>query len=102
MMESAGRNLALHTVDILGSPEANMSSVAGGGGNGGSGLCCARHLHNHGHSVHIILNRASGELEGAAKNQLNILQQSGLHSVPSDKAALLVCQAEIVVEALIG
>ena len=52
--------------------------------------------------MQIILDKTPGELEGAAKNQLNILQQSGLHPVPFGKTALHLCQAEIVVDALIG
>ena len=45
----------------------------GGGGNGGGGLCCARHLHNRGFSVNLVLDRESSALHGAAADQLRIL-----------------------------
>ncbi len=57
MMENAGRNLALQTMDILGQgwQKKNIIVLAGPGGNGGGGICAARHLSNHGGTVSVVL-----------------------------------------------
>ncbi len=48
MMENAGRNLALFTIECLGVNwrKAKIAILAGTGGNGGGGICAARHLAN--------------------------------------------------------
>lgn len=57
MMENAGRNLALLTMEILGKEwdQAKIVVLAGSGGNGGGGICAARHLANHGANVTLCL-----------------------------------------------
>lgn len=40
MMENAGRNLALHVIDMLEGGRGQVTILAGPGGNGGGGLCC--------------------------------------------------------------
>jgi NAD(P)H-hydrate epimerase len=67
MMENAGRNLAQQAMDMLGSEpsKAPILIAAGAGGNGGGGLCCARHLHNRGCSVVILLDRDPDLFQGA-------------------------------------
>jgi NAD(P)H-hydrate repair Nnr-like enzyme with NAD(P)H-hydrate epimerase domain len=44
MMENAGRNLALHALDVLGTDwrDRHTLVLAGAGGNGGGGICAAR------------------------------------------------------------
>ena len=56
MMENAGRSLA----DLAISRYAPTSCVvlAGLGGNGGGGLVAARHLHNRGVRVYVVLSAA--------------------------------------------
>jgi NAD(P)H-hydrate epimerase len=58
MMENAGRNLALHCLDVLGSSwrRARVVVLAGAGGNGGGGICAARHLANRGIDVALVLS----------------------------------------------
>jgi len=118
MMENAGRNLALNVMDMLDSagacPELVLSGVegrsrrgevtvlAGTGGNGGGGLCCARHLHNRGFKVWVVLDRDPSMLRGAAANQLNILQAAGLQPADPTRASELMRRSQIVVDALIG
>jgi NAD(P)H-hydrate epimerase len=110
MMENAGRNLALNVMDMLdrakASPEqrrrGEVTVLAGAGGNGGGGLCCARHLHNRGFKVWVVLDRDPRMLRGAAANQLNILQTAGRQPADPTQAGELMGRSQIVVDALIG
>ena len=118
MMENAGRNLALNVMDMLdsaracpepcpeqgrrGSRRGEVTVLAGAGGNGGGGLCCARHLHNRGFKVWVVLDRDSRMLRGAAANQLNILQAAGVQAVDPSQAEGVIHRSQIVVDALIG
>jgi NAD(P)H-hydrate epimerase len=102
MMENAGRNLALNVMDMLDSARGEITVLAGAGGNGGGGLCCARHLHNRGFKVWVVLDRDPRILRGAAANQLNILQAAGLQPADSTEASELMRRSQIVVDALIG
>ncbi len=58
MMENAGRNLALLAGKrfLDGDPSGKRVAIlAGSGGNGGGALVCARHLHNWGGGVQVLL-----------------------------------------------
>jgi NAD(P)H-hydrate epimerase len=102
MMENAGRNLAENVWDMLGNKNGEVVILAGGGGNGGSGLCCTRHLGNHGYRVKVILDGPAGTLKGAAAEQWKILQTAGMKELPSSKTITALSQADLVVDALIG
>jgi NAD(P)H-hydrate epimerase len=106
MMENAGRNLALHVMAMLGGDEPGqrrgITIVVGAGGNGGGGLCCARHLHNRGFEVHLVLDREPDALRGAAGRQLQILRATGLQPVVPADAEDAIRGAQLVVDALIG
>jgi NAD(P)H-hydrate epimerase len=102
MMENAGRSLAGNVMDMLGRAAGEVTVLAGGGGNGGGGLCCARHVHNRGFKVNLILDRENAALRGAAAHQLRILQTAGLRPVDPSQAEETIRRADIVVDALIG
>ena len=102
MMENAGRNLAENAMHMLGATTGRVAVLAGAGGNGGGGLCGARHLHNRGFTVWVVLDRAPDRLGAAAANQLRILQAAGVEPLDPDGAAEAVRQADLVVDALIG
>jgi NAD(P)H-hydrate epimerase len=102
MMENAGRNLAENVIDMLDSARGEVTVLAGAGGNGGGGLCCARHLHNRGFKVWVVLDRDPRMLRGAAANQLNILQTASLQPAAPTEASELMRRSQIVVDALIG
>ena len=106
MMENAGRNLAQNVIDMLGGAgpgqRGGITVLAGAGGNGGGGLCCARHLHNRGFRVRLVLDREAGALRGAAGRQLQILQSAGLKTEVPAASAEAIRGAELVVDALIG
>ena len=103
MMENAGRNLALFTIEQL--KKINGSKVlifAGSGGNGGGGLCAARHLTNHGIQVSIILNKDREDLKGAANTQLEILQNSNINPILKEELPQAVDSCDLIIDALIG
>jgi len=110
MMENAGRNLALHVMDMLdlaqaspgGSRRGEVTVLAGSGGNGGGGLCCARHLHNRGFKIWVVLDRDPRMLRRAAAHQLNILQAAGVQPTDPTQAGEVMGRSQIVVDALIG
>jgi len=102
MMENAGRNLAENVIDLVGETGGDVAILAGGGGNGGGGLCCARHLHNRGFRVWVILDRDEATLKGAARNQLRILRAAGVQPADPSQARNALDRAQIVVDALIG
>ncbi len=77
MMENAGRSLAEHVLAMLAGAEGEVTVLAGSGGNGGGGLCCARHLHNRGVKVWVVLDRAAEALASPARSQLRILHGGG-------------------------
>jgi NAD(P)H-hydrate epimerase len=78
MMENAGRNLArVATGRFLGQAPAGkvVTVLAGTGGKGGAALAAARHLHNWGASVQLLLARPAVRFQGAPEHQLQILAQ---------------------------
>jgi len=104
MMENAGRNLARHAMGMLGSETstAQVLVVAGAGGNGGGGLCCARHLHNRGYSVIILLDRDPDLFRGVPMRQLHILKTAGLKPISLERGEELFQSAGLIIDALIG
>lgn len=102
MMENAGRNLAQNVLDMLGGTEGEITVLAGAGGNGGGGLCCARHIHNRGHKVWVVLDREEATFKGAAHVQLRILRAAGLEPVATSQTRDVLRRSKVVVDALIG
>jgi len=110
MMENAGRNLAENAIAMLGGaprPEELdqgecVTILAGSGGNGGGGLCCARHLHNRGLKVLVVLSKEARDVTGPAAVQLHILQGAGVEPVKPHEAEEAIRRAALVIDALIG
>jgi NAD(P)H-hydrate epimerase len=104
MMENAGRNLARQAMDMLGSEtfKAPILIAAGAGGNGGGCLCCARHLHNRGFSVFILLDRDPDLFQGVPKRQLRILGTAGIRPISLERGEELFQSAGLLIDALIG
>lgn len=75
MIENAGRSLAWHVRDVADGP---VTVLAGAGGNGGGGLAAARHLHNRGVDVEVVLDRQPAAFEGVPGHQLSVLQHAGV------------------------
>lgn len=86
LMESAARGVAEATLDGFEVPSRALALVVcGTGNNAGDGLAAARHLHNAGVRVRIVL--ALGDrLNGDAGVHLDIAKRMGLKIVPPDDA----------------
>ncbi len=102
MMENAGRSLAMHAMEMLSEGAGRVAVLAGSGGNGGGGLCCARHLRNHGVDVDLVLDRPPSRLAGAPAEQFRVLAESGAKPVPERDVPRAVGGAAVIVDALTG
>ncbi|MHA2294497.1 MAG: NAD(P)H-hydrate epimerase [Candidatus Hodarchaeales archaeon] len=103
MMENAGRNLAmLSRSRFLSSDprESNILILAGTGGNGGGGLVCARHLHNWGANVNILLSKEPELYKGVSAHQLCILEKMGL--LPTIFKKTMGANIDLIIDAIIG
>ncbi len=80
MMENAGKAFAQLAKRALGDlvEGKKIAVLAGKGNNGGGGLVAARHLHNWGALIHVILGADAGELKDVPRKQLEILRRMGV------------------------
>lgn len=99
MMENAGRTLARQVRDLA---DGRVLVAAGSGGNGGGGLACARHLHNHGVPVGVVLDREPGELTGAAARQHRVLDAMDVETRVGAEGFDRAGGPAVVVDALVG
>ncbi len=104
MMENAGRNLArLARAQFLnGDPRGRQVTVlAGSGGNGGGVLVAARHLHNWGAQIEVILSQAGRAIKAVPRNQLTILRRMGV-SVRCKEVPPITHRPDLLIDGLIG
>jgi NAD(P)H-hydrate epimerase len=101
MMENAGRNLALLTLEMVGEKwqSATYLVLAGSGGNGGGGICAARHLANRGLSVSICLTD-SDRLSETTDFQRHLFLATNGDEIFIEK--LKEKKPDIVLDAIIG
>ena len=101
MMENAGRNLALLTMETLGQnwAQAKIVVLAGSGGNGGGGICAARHLANRGADVTLCLG-ASDRLGEVPAFQHHIFQGTPGKEVNAKDLGQVA--PDFILDALIG
>ena len=107
MMENAGRNLAMLALRTLKNEPVKTKTkkvtvFAGVGGNGGGGLCAARHLHNRGIDIAIVLTKPPENFTGAAMSQLSILKAAGVTPILLDGAKDELDDCDLVLDAIIG
>jgi NAD(P)H-hydrate epimerase len=103
LMENAGRSMA----ELLLSLGVNgpVAVACGRGNNAGDGFVIARHLHNAGHDVRVLLFADAADLSGDAATNFHICVQSGIDVVPSlddDRYQTVLTEAEWIVDALFG
>jgi NAD(P)H-hydrate epimerase len=104
MMENAGRSLANLVREILGDMvrDKKILIAAGKGNNGGGGMVAARHLHNWGADVTLILNNT--HVKGVPGTQMNIIKNFGIEIKTGEKVIkyLRKFKGEAVLDSLIG
>ncbi len=103
MMENAGKALATQSSRLLGGSlvNRNVLVLAGKGNNGGGGLAPARHMHNGGANIQIILSSPREELREAPRKQVRILEAMRISTL-EDRNLNIVRQVHLVVDALLG
>jgi len=102
MMENAGRALAENAFAMLGSRSRTVTVLAGPGGNGGGGICAARHMHNRGLEVSLVLANSVEDLHDAALAQFEILHSTQVSLIPQSDVEKTIRNAALVVDALLG
>ncbi len=105
LMENAARSF----VDAIGDTLPVAGTIAilcGSGNNGGDGFAIARHLHNRGHSVRIVLAVPPEKLKGDALANWRIIESMGLDVCPAEHASadgvVILRGAALVIDALFG
>ena len=108
LMENAGRQVTQVIVELYGQELYRKKVVifVGKGNNGGDGFVIARHLHNMGVAVDILLFTDPAKICGDAAVNLNIWLRLGQPvtqvAIDSIKAKAAVNSADILVDALYG
>ncbi len=106
LMENAGRNAAeLIRASIRDSDQpAAVCILCGRGNNGGDGFVIARHLHNAGLKVEIILLADPEKLAPDARvnHDITCKMEIPIHPFAESDAAACVARAQVVVDALLG
>ena len=99
MMENAGRSLAELTRRYLGGSAAgkHVLVLSGTGNNGGGGMVAARHLHNWGAQVALMLIGEANRLKDVPAQQMAIARKMGLIT-----AAPELDTADVILDAMIG
>lgn len=103
MMENAGLRLAELSRKILKNASGkNIAVFCGPGNNGGGGMVAARHLHNYGANVSVVL--ANKKIKRIPQRQLNILKKLDLSIINYSqyKISALLRKSELVIDALLG
>ena len=99
MMENAGRNFAGLARRLLGGAVRgkNIAVLCGHGNNGGGGMTAARHLHNWGAAVAVVLAGAENRLREVPAQQWRTLHKLGItHSTVG------LSSTDLVLDALLG
>jgi NAD(P)H-hydrate epimerase len=103
LMENAGRNAAqiIHQ-NYSHLPEKRVAIFCGPGNNGGDGFVIARHLHNAGWRVRIVLTVEQDNLRGDSLINFQIVSHMPIPIESISASDDLLDWAELVVDALLG
>ncbi len=107
LMENAARSVAEIAFGALVNPALSPTCVlCGSGSNGGDGFVVARHLHNAGVPITVMLASAPDKLTGDARTNYDIVTRMGLPVLPADAAiervSAALSKARCVIDALLG
>ncbi|MDP9173539.1 MAG: NAD(P)H-hydrate epimerase [Planctomycetota bacterium] len=103
LMENAARGAAdVAEAMLAGKARGEVLIFCGGGNNGGDGLAAARHLHNRGFKVCIVLTTDSAKYGGDAVINWQIVQSMDLAVMPFDAAAIVNRKPSLILDAIFG
>ena len=96
----AATNVALAMLD--GVSKLSVLILCGGGNNGGDGLAVARHLHNHGIAVSLVLTIDPATYKGDALINWNIAVAMKLPWQKADPATIAGSKPALIIDAIFG
>lgn len=101
LMENAGLAVANLARRMLNGRVAGerVTCLVGKGNNGGDGLVAARHLHNWGADVEVILGSARGDIREVPGRQLATIDRLGIRVSGPDQS---LAGASLIIDALLG
>ncbi len=109
LMENAGRSTTRVVLDLLDdASDAPVVIVCGAGNNGGDGFVIARHLHNDGVGVEILLAVDPEKLKGDARvnyeiaRKMDLPMQTVTDEAKIAQAAAKLGDCRVIVDALLG
>lgn len=101
LMENAARAVADEVARSAEGMKRRIAVVCGGGNNGGDGFAVARHLHNRGLDVEVVLLVDPSNIVGDAAINLRIVQQMNLPVTFGTMRSRLSNHA-LIVDAMLG
>ncbi len=103
LMENAGANASKIIADKYANLKGKVVAVCcGPGNNGGDGFVVARHLHNAGYIVKILLSCPIEKLRGDGLTNYNIVKRMELPVLPMEKVDEILAESVLIVDALLG
>jgi NAD(P)H-hydrate epimerase len=102
LMENAAVAAANVAGEMVRPDTGTVLILCGGGNNGGDGLAVARHLHNRGYNVRILLTTDPAKYAGEAKINWDICHAMNLPSADATVEAIIGSGAGLIVDAIFG
>jgi NAD(P)H-hydrate epimerase len=102
LMENAGYNAARIIETEYPSPVRSAVIFCGPGNNGGDGLVIARHLHNAGRRLTVILAGPAERLKGDALTNYQIVSKMPVPILTLDATDESLTGADLIIDALLG
>jgi len=104
LMEHAGLAVARCARTLLPRPTQPIMICCGSGFNGGDGLAAARHLHNGGYRLHLLLTTRRDELRGEPALYATMLERLGLslRTVTASELPEEMAACGLIIDALLG
>jgi len=104
LMENAGLRV-LEAVDECAARDSRIVIICGRGNNGGDGFVVARHLHNRGADVQVLLLAEAAGIRGDAEANFAIARRAGVPIIEAPSPRVLNRAAEdadILVDGILG
>ena len=103
LMENAARAVAAAAMKLMVDFRTSRTLIlCGGGNNGGDGLAVARHLHNHGADVELMLTVDPARYAGDALVNWRVVRAMGLAVRQATPDAVRAADDRLVIDAIFG
>jgi NAD(P)H-hydrate epimerase len=101
LMENAARSFVDAVADQFPKND-EIAILCGGGNNGGDGLAIARHLHNRGYQVSVVMAAPPEQLKAEALANWNIISRMKLYARHSKDGVFILRESSLIIDALFG